>query len=468
MTVAEALMSYVLDMSWADLPDPVVQEAKARTLDLLGVALAAGEDPAGRAITSHVAGRGEGGPCTVLSTSRRVSAPLAALANGVLGHCLELDDEHHPTLAHVGVVAVPTSLAIAETTDRSGRDFLLAVIAGYEVMGRVGRAAAPGVLHDRGFHPTGLFGTFAAAGAAAKAMDLHLPQAVSALGIAGSLASSIFEFVADGSLTKRLHPGWAAHSGIVAAQLATAGLTGPASVFEGRHGFFHAFAGEDAYDCARITDNLGEGFEITQTAYKPYACCSYIHSAIDAVLGLCQVNRLAPHEIETIEIYVHPDTLHIIAEPTGRKKRPLTVADAQFSVYFGVAAALLAQPSGSMAAYVEWFRPERLSHPGLLALAGRIRCLGDPSFAGDFPSRYPARAVVTTREGRRLSHSVRTHWGDPIENCTRFSLSQIEERFRLITEGVLTRERQKNVLMRIRDLDALSSIRDLTKVIHEG
>src|SRR5262249_39164390 len=180
---------------------------------------------------------------TVVGGALRVAAANAVLANATLAHGLDFDDTREDAIVHTGCVAVPTSLAVGEATGASGRAALAAIVAAVEVMCSVG-LAVPGKFHARHYHPTALAGTFAAAAAAGKLYGLTEDELVRAFGICGSQAAGIIEYLADGSWTKRLHPGWAAHAGVVAALLAQSGFTGPESVLEGEHGFYRAFAGD--------------------------------------------------------------------------------------------------------------------------------------------------------------------------------------------------------------------------------
>jgi 2-methylcitrate dehydratase PrpD len=270
-TVARCYARFVLGLSLDDLPAPVVTRAALLALDILGGCLAASRQDFGRAVL-RAAERLGGAPESTLigGGTVKVGAANAVLANGTLAHGLDFDDTREDAIVHTGSVAVTTALAVGEALDASGRAVLEAMIAGVEVMCRVG-LAVPGQFHARHYHPTALCGSFAAAAVAGKLHALTEDQLVHAFGICGSQASGIIEYLADGSWTKRVHAGWAAHAGVTATLLAQSGLTGPETVFEGEHGFYQAFT--SGYDEGRLNaliESLGATWELEQLTFKPY------------------------------------------------------------------------------------------------------------------------------------------------------------------------------------------------------
>src|SRR6266850_856999 len=234
-SAARRLARFVTDLGLKDVPARVVQRAGLLTLDALGCCLAASKYDFARAVRTTAERLGGPPESGLVGSAVRVAAANAALANATLAHGLDFDDTREDAIVHTGAVVVPTSLAVAEAVSASGRAALEAIVAGVEVMCRVG-LAVPGRFHARHYHPTALAGTFGAAAAAGKLYGLTEDELVRAFGICGSQASGIIEYLADGSWTKRLHAGWAAHAGVVATLLGHAGFTGPETVFEGEHG----------------------------------------------------------------------------------------------------------------------------------------------------------------------------------------------------------------------------------------
>src|SRR5262249_13919445 len=270
-----------LALRLADIPPDVRRTACRHVLDALGCGLGAlrlGEaEPALRV----AAGLG-GSPQATLIGSGRMDAPNAALGNGALMHALDFDDTPHAdSLIQMTVAVLPASLAAAEEQGASGAELLTALVAGFEVVTRLG-AAIKHAFHARGFHATSVCGTFASALAAARLYGLSEDAAVQALGIAGSFAAGSLEFLADGSSTKQLHPGWAAHAGLVAARLAAAGASGPETVLEGESGLYRAYAGQ-AVQPEMLVRGLGETWETARTTIKPYPAFQLSNEYLDAL-----------------------------------------------------------------------------------------------------------------------------------------------------------------------------------------
>lgn len=373
---AAELAAWAAGLTFDDIPAEVVGEAKLRLLDAFGTGLAArarGQLPAVRATARELGGRAEatviggvgdegGGAGGGDADGReRLGAGPAALANGALIHALDFDDTHEATLVHSSAVVAPSALAVAEARGAGGAELLAAAIAGYEISARVG-LAAPGRLHVRGFHPTSVCGVFAAAAVAAKLRGLEEAGIANALGIAGSQAGGLMEYLADGSQTKPLHAGWAAFSGIVAATLAAHGGSGPASVLEGRFGLLASHVGE--FDPAALSAELGSRWETTRIAIKPYPVCHAAHTALDAAAELAP----DPDAIESIAALVAGEVaVGLVLEPVAAKLRPRTTYDAKFSLPYCLGALLTRGELG-----LDAFTPEAIADPHALAIAAKV------------------------------------------------------------------------------------------------
>src|SRR3989475_1496376 len=287
-SVARRYARFVLGQALYDLPAPVVDKAVLLALDTLGSCLASSRQDFGRAVLQTAERLGGQAESTLIGTKGKVGAASAVLANATLAHGLDFDDTREDAIVHTGSVAVTTALAVGEALGASGRAVLEAMVAGVEVMCRVG-LAVPGRFHARHYHPTSLAGSFAAAAIAGRLHGLTEDELVHAFGICGSQAGGIIEYLADGSWTKRLHPGWAAHAGVTAALLAQAGFTGPETVFEGAHGFYQAFAGGHHETWLHeLLTFLGRKWEIEQLTFKTYPCGSIAHPYMDCALRLRQ------------------------------------------------------------------------------------------------------------------------------------------------------------------------------------
>ena len=297
---------------------------------------------------------------------------------------------------------MPTALAVAESEGVSGRDVVTAIVAGYEAIARLGMAA-PGAFHARGWHATSACGTLAAALTAGTLLRLDARRLASALGIAGSFASGLMEFLEDGSAVKRLHAGWAGHAGIVAATLAAGGVSGPASVLEGRFGFYRTFVG--TAPLAEVFETLGREWETPRIGFKPYPCCHLNHAYIDCALRLREEHRVDPEAIVDIECHVPTGEVPIVCEPRTAKLRPRTTYEAQFSLPFATAAALLDGRVG-----LGTFTEARLGDERLLGLAARVRHVVDAE--STFPNGFPREITAPLRKVLRGAPNVRYRAGD--------------------------------------------------------
>lgn len=405
--VTRQLAELLAITSYDDLPAAAIEEAHRATLDWLGSALAGALEPPARLAQQVARGLGTSTEATIFAAGRG-SAAAAALANGVASHILELDDVHKGSTLHAAAPVIPAALAVAEREHADGRAFLLAVTLGYDAALRIGEAVNPS--HYRYWHPTGTAATFGAAAAAGSLMQLTATQMRDALGSAGTQAAGLWEFNADGAMSKHLHPGKAAFNGVLAADLARAGFTGATRILEGERGFFRATAA--AHDATRITDGLGERWKIVENCYKLHSCCGHTHTAIDVALGM-RVERgwraqEALDAVERIEIQTYGPGYDIIKEAN-----PRTPYQAKFSIAYCVAVALLEGNVG-----LEQFTPDRFSPDGVTgrATAALLRRTGvsvHDDLTARYPVRWPARVVVALRDGTELRGASDYPRGNP-------------------------------------------------------
>ncbi|MEE3005525.1 MAG: MmgE/PrpD family protein [Chloroflexota bacterium] len=291
--ITRTLANFAADLEYEDLSPEVVDWAKYLCLDFAGVTLNGSMTDSAKAVVQAFEGVDRSGPSPVIGTGTRSLPEYAALANGTAFHSIEMDDVYNEAVLHPGVTAYPTALALADMAEVSGKDFISAVVAGYDVIGRLGRALKGAEHYARGSHPTGTCGTFGAAAVSARLLGLRGDDFVHALGIAGSQTSGSLEYLAQGAWTKRLHPGWASHSGICAGLLAKAGFTGPTTILEGRDGFLAAYSGDP--DPSLVLKDLSDDFLIARTSVKPHACCRWKHGPIDCLLDLNRTYGTSPH-----------------------------------------------------------------------------------------------------------------------------------------------------------------------------
>jgi 2-methylcitrate dehydratase PrpD len=418
--VSRLLANALSAARYTDLPAQVIIDTQRAILDWLGSALAgAGEAPA-RMCQALVAGLGTSDEATVFGVGRS-SAAGAALANGVSSHMLELDDVHKGSTLHAGAPVISAALAVAEREHSDGAALLLAVALGYEAALRIGEAVNPS--HYRYWHPTGTAATFGAAAAAGSLLKLDAAQMLDALGSAGTQAAGLWEFNADGAMSKHLHPGKAAFNGILAADLARAGFTGATRILEGERGFFRATSA--SHDSTRITDGLGTRWKISENCYKLHSCCGHTHTAIDVALGLRARPEWPPAEatkhIRAIRILSYGPGIDIVKEPN-----PRTPYQAKFSIAYCVAAALIEGKVG-----LEQFTPERFEATGvrdapIAALLQRTNVSVDDSLTARYPAAWPALVAVTLDDETILSGAEDFPRGNPENPVTTAAL---EEKF---------------------------------------
>src|SRR4029453_19238738 len=353
MTLARRLAEFTASLTFGAVPPDVVASVRLRTLDIIGLALAASTRDTAHSILGMLESWGAAGDCTVIGAKRTASPPLAVLANGSLAHSLDYDDTHAASITHASAVMVPVALALGEAGGLDGRAVITAAGAGYETIARLGMAAS-GAFHARGWHATAVCGAFAAALVAGRLERLDPARLTAALGIAGSFAPGVLEHLEDGSWVKRVHPGWAGRAGAVASALARGGFTGPATVLDGRFGLYRNFVGAEP-DQAPF-ETLGRQWETLAIGYKPYPCCHYNHAYLDCALELRREHRLTAEAIEAIECMVPAGQVPIVCEPRAAKLRPRTAYAGQFSLPFSVASALLDGRVG-----LDTYAPERLT-----------------------------------------------------------------------------------------------------------
>jgi len=384
--------------STTTLPETAVEHTRRAILDWLGSALAGSIEPPARMAQNVVRSFGESDQATVFSAGR-ASAAGAALANGVASHILEFDDVHKGSTLHAAAPVIPAALAVAEREHADGQAFLLAVALGYEAALRVGEAVNPS--HYRYWHPTGTAATFGAAAAAGSLLRLNTDQMQNALGSAGTQAAGLWEFNADGAMSKHLHPGKAAFNGILAADLAREGFTGATRILEGERGFFRAMS--ESYDAGRITDGLGNHWKVAENCYKLHSCCGHTHTAIDVALDLRPST-----EIASIEIQTYGPGSEIVKE-----MNPRSPYQAKFSIAYCVAAALFEGVVGLDQFSEDRFGPEGVRDPKIAALLARTRVVVAPDLTEKYPAAWPARLTITTRDGSTLTGSSDYPRGNP-------------------------------------------------------
>ena len=455
MTVSAArrLARFVLALELKDLPTPVVDRARLLTLDTLGCCLASVRYDFGRAVRATAERLGGRPESLVVGGSVRVAAANAVLANATLAHGLDFDDTREDAIVHTGSVAVPTSLAVGEATGADGRAVLAAIVAAVEVMCKVG-LAVPGKFHARHYHPTALTGTFAAAAAAGKLYGLSEDELVRAFGICGSQAAGIIEYLADGSWTKRLHPGWNAHAGVTAALLAQSGFTGPETVLEGEHGFYRAFAG--GVEPARLDEllaSLGRVWELEQLTFKPYPCGSIAQPYMDCALRLRESRAVRADDIVEIRCRTAAGPVPRLWEPLASKHAPQNGYAAKFSLPY-LLAVILTRGRASLAE----FEDDVVRDPQILSVASRVGYELDATI--DYPRQFVGHLRARLKDGRVVEEWQDHPRGGPDSPMSR---EEIESKFRGNASLVMSEDHVSQVIRNVMRLDAEPNLLNLTQ-----
>ncbi len=477
MSDLRKLAEFIHDITWDQLPERVRETAALRVLDLVSVAAGAAKDPlvekakqalgavtgcrmgmlcedpgepenertAGQAESAWMAGQAENartaeqperavtqpGFVSVWGDTRKYPLATAAMLNAMLAHTLELDDVHTASKTHGSASLIPAAWSCAEYLGKSGKDFLLAVVCGYETVNRVGMAFGVSAHRNRGWHATATCGVFGCAAACAKLLDLSVDQIVSALGMAGTQSSGVWAFLGDGSSCKILHPARAAADGIEAAFLAKAGMTGPEHIFDAKDGgLLHAMS--DGGDVSKLSQGLGEVYEILNMDMKPYPCCRSAHCAIDGILEIREemlkrnvengqkqeiaddlheaetqrrevcLQSIISREQEVLVLAQQIQTIEIDTYLVGYKQcavsdgclHPKTVLDAKFSTPYSVAAAFLYGTVG-----MEQFEPEIVAGKEIQSLLEKVTVRPADRFTGQYPTHWGCHVKVTMQGG---------------------------------------------------------------------
>jgi 2-methylcitrate dehydratase PrpD len=411
-TLVEQLAAYGARDAVRELPPEVMHHAKRAVIDWFSALYPGTQmDPARMLVAAHREELGVG-RSSLPGFGTTAFPALAAWINGSASHSPEFDDIFRDGIYHPGCPVIAAALAVAEDRDRTGTEFLRAVVVGYEISTRIAASVQPS--HYDFFHTTGTAGVF---GAAAAAACLYAPGdekvLKDALGTAGTFASGLQQAFRSDTMTKPLHAGHAAQVGVLAAQSAAAGVTGAADILEGEAGFGHALSKAPKFE--KVVDGLGERYNITQMTQKNHGCCGHAFAAIDAVLAIMK-KGVKKEDVERIEVDGYKATVEVagILDPVG-------AAEAKFSTPYVLAHAL---KYGSVR--LDAYEPHKLADAELRDLLRRVTLREDPALTAQFPGQRSARVAVTTKDGRRLEHFSPTRKGDPDDPLTD---QQLEAKF---------------------------------------
>jgi len=456
MDITRKLIDFCHNINFRDLPPEVIDRAKYLALDFLGVASRGSLVESTKAMYGLIEDLGldsKGG--VIIGTGMRAPYEYAALANGTSAHSLELDDVHNEASLHPGVAVFPAAFAACEMAGADGKRLIEAVVAGYEVTVRLGKALTPSGHYGRGFHPTGTCGVFGAAVTASKILGLDKGQMLNSMGIAGSQAAGSMEYLTDGAWTKRFNPGWAAHSGLIAALLAKRGFMGPSAILEGRNGFLHGYS--PSSDPSKLLEGLGEPYHVLRTSIKPHACCRYKQAPIDGILEIMEQNHLKADEVKKVTMGILKTGFPIIVTPEELKHSPRSVIDAQFSMPFGAAVAML-YGKASLGEYTL----EKLNSPRVKEMMDKVSCVEDPELDKVYPKQWPATVEIVTRAGKSYTAKVDYPKGDPENPLT---WEELIDKVNNLASAIYSASRRDEIVQRTRRLDGETDFRKYTPLL---
>jgi 2-methylcitrate dehydratase PrpD len=387
VAVAETLAERIAAVDPARLPAAVRTKCADLAVDVVGLCLTARRLDY---VEATLAACDDDGPCTAIGHSRTLSAAGAALVNGTAIHGEDFDDTFEGGPVHAGAVIVPAVLAACERHRPDGAAALTGIAVGVETMCRLG-LVTPKLVHKAGFHPTAVFGAMAAAAGVAVALGLGRRGIVDALGIAGSMAAGIIEYLAEGAWTKRMHAGWAAQSGLRAALMAKHGFVGPRTVFEGTHGFFHGFAHTTKVNYHALVGDFGERWISETLAFKPYPCGTMTHPYIDCARRLA-ARRIDANDIKEMVCEVGEGTVHRLWEPLADKQHPSNGYGAKFSTPYCIAAGFVRGNVG-----LGDFTDTAVKDPAVLKVAAKVRYVVDLN--NPYPDNFTGHIRAVMRDG---------------------------------------------------------------------
>ena len=393
MIIAEEFSSWSKNLKVKDIPEKTKLTLQFLLKDICGIILSARNEDYVKSLVETYKGSGNS---ISLGHSERFDLFSSAIIAGTAAHGEDFDDTFEGNPMHVGATMIPAMLSAAQKFNLDGDQILKGLAVGSELICRLA-LVAPTAMHKQSFHPTAVCGTFGVAAGLSSVLDLSEKQMVSALGVAGSFTSGIIEYLAEGSWTKRVHPGWSANSGMNATLIAKSGFYGPRTVFEGKHGFFEAFAlKEIERDYSHLTDELGKRWENQNLAFKPFACGTMAQPFVDCAIKIRKkIKNL--NEISSITAKVGEGTVHRLWEPLKEKRQPSTPYSAKFSVPYCVAVGFIRGDAG-----LNEFNEQSINDKEILSLASKVNYEIDPN--NEYPKNYTGTLICKTSDSEFIEH----------------------------------------------------------------
>jgi len=438
MSATGELITFTQNLDYALLSDDVISQAKRCVLDLIGVAIAGSRTEMAKVSTKFAPRQFGPGNASTIGSSLKLNEAGATWVNGTCASALDMDDGHRLAMGHPGAAVIPTALAVAETSGASGPDFLTSIVAGYEIAVRVSTAMLPD--YRAGRYSTGIWGGFGSVVAAGVLLGFDKRAFQDALGIVATFGPSPARgaFLHDSMVKESI--GWAGVTGCASVFLAEEGFTGPEDVLDKA----------ERYDTARLVQDLGQGYAILKTYFKPYASCRWSHSTIDGVLKLAREHELQPEDIEAIDVEGFQAATMLV------DYTPVNTVAAQYSIPFSTALALSYGKIGPAE-----LTEAKLRDPQLLELAGKVKVSVAPDLDQLFPQEAATRVMLHTARGNYTTtvHYAKGDPGNPMSDA------ELEEKFRWLTVEIVGEKRSQQLIEVVAHLEHADSVKTLTQLL---
>jgi 2-methylcitrate dehydratase PrpD len=445
---SKACLDFAYGFKLEDAPAAAREHMKQCLLDWLGVAIRGSVMPQAECVKQYVAAMGGNEHASIIGGHKLNSVFNAALSNGYYGHILEMDDVDKESITHPGTVVIPAALSIGEWRRLSGSEFLAAIIAGYEVMLRVGAAVTPA--HYQIWHTTATSGVFGSAIAAGRMLKLSREELTWAFGNAGTMSAGLWEFLQDGAMSKYLHAGKASATGVMAAYLAQTGFTGASRILEGKQGFWAGYARQEV-DPGIFAD-FNDRYRTATVSFKPYPCCRHTHSAIDCA-KLIHKQGIKPETITAI----HLATYKSAAQVAGNED-PVDARQAQFSLKYVIARAL---KTGRIA--LDDFSDDVLFDREVRDLMKKTTVEVDPKIDALTPAAWPAKVTVRLADGRQITEYVENPKGDPENSLT---WQEVKDKFILLVDGIMTKDGMQEIIGMCEELEKVKDCGNILRRVN--
>lgn len=439
--ITQKCAAMIYGLKYEDLDDKTIDHAKKCIIDWLGCVLGGASTKPAKIIHKFINELGGRQTSSIIGEFQKTNIINAALINGYNCHILEMDDVHRKSILHPAAPTISAAFSTAEAYERSGKELITSIVAGYDIAIRTGEAVSPS--HYFYFHTTGTCGTFGAAAASAKLLDLEPVQILYSLGNAGSQAAGLWEFMNDNAMTKYLHCGKAAMNGIIASMLAKDNFTGAKRILEGDRGFFKAYSKEK--DFGSKFEDMGKHFKINEIAFKPYASCRHTHASIYGLLNLKNRYGIKADDVEEIIIETYATALRIAGNTRFSDEM-----SAKFSLIYCAAAAMLYGKLG-----VSEFTQEKLNNDAIKDLVKKIKVYINSDINNEYPNKWESKITIRTKD-RLVDTFVEYPKGDP-ENS--LDDREIEEKFLGLAKMRIPDEKAKEVLLRCKNMESFGNMK---------